>query len=201
MKTCMISLESVPGAAPPTSWNCCASASVDLRITTTSRASSRDFSADREIMGRAPGETLPDLPAAALLEKPVAKHTQGPEAVLFDCAAAYDETGGARLENLVACCLLKFRQFRRDARGESWEFFYLRDREGREVDFVVTQNRRVHCLIEVKVSDGAASPSLGYYTRKLNPKESIQLVLNLQRPQERSGIKTLPLAEWLEALS
>ncbi len=69
------------------------------------------------------------------------------------------------------------------------------------MDFVVTQNRRVHCLIEVKASDGAASPSLGYYTRKLNPKESIQLVLNLQRPQERSGIKTLPLAEWLEAQS
>ena len=119
----------------------------------------------------------------------------------YDCAAAYDDTGGAQLENLVACCLLKFTQFRKDTQGESWELFYLRDREGREVDFVVTHNRRVHWLIEVKASDEAVSPSLAYYTRKLNPKESIQLVLNLTRPQERSGIKLLRLREWLEALA
>ena len=49
----------------------------------------------------------------------------------FDCAAAYDETGGAQLENLVACSLLKFVQFRKDAVGESWEIFYLRERKPR----------------------------------------------------------------------
>jgi predicted AAA+ superfamily ATPase len=118
----------------------------------------------------------------------------------FDCAAAYDETGGAQLENLVACCLLKFTQFRRDANGESWELFYLRDKEGREVDFVITRNRRIHWLIEVKASDGTVSPSLAYYTRKLNPVESLQLVLNLDRPEERSGVRILRLGEWLEAL-
>src|SRR2546421_6550028 len=36
----------------------------------------------------------------------------------YDCAAAYDEAGGAQLENLVACSLLKYTQFRRDAAGE-----------------------------------------------------------------------------------
>lgn len=118
----------------------------------------------------------------------------------LDCSAAYDETGGAKLENLAACCLLKFIQFRKDAAGESWELFYLRDKEGREVDFVVTLNRRVHWLIEVKASDGAVSPSLSYYTRKLAPRESLQLVLNLERPQERAGIKILSLGKWLDAL-
>jgi len=34
-------------------------------------------------------------------------------AFFFDCAAAYDETGGAQLENLVACSLLKFVDFRK----------------------------------------------------------------------------------------
>lgn len=118
----------------------------------------------------------------------------------FDCAAAYDETGGAQLENLVACCLLKFTQFRKDAKGESWELFYLRDKEGREVDFVVTRDRRVHWMIEVKASDGNLSPSLAYYTRKLSPRESLQLVLNLDRQEERSGVKILSLGQWLEAL-
>jgi predicted AAA+ superfamily ATPase len=81
----------------------------------------------------------------------------------FDCAAAYDETDGAQLENLVACSLLKYAQFRKDAVGESWKLFY-------------------------------------DYTEKLRPHGSLQLVLNLDRAQEKSGIKILPLSKWLAEL-
>jgi uncharacterized protein len=119
----------------------------------------------------------------------------------FDCAAAYDETGAPQLENLVACSLLKFTQFRKDAFGENWSLYYLRDKEDREVDFVVTRNRRVHWLIEVKSSDADLSRALKYYTEKLKPAESIQLVRNLDRPLEISGSKILPLGKWLEDLS
>jgi len=118
----------------------------------------------------------------------------------FDCAAAYDETGGAQLENLVACCLLKQVQFRRDASGENWDLHYLRDKEKREVDFVVTRNRRVQKLVEVKKSDAAVSRSLRYYAGKLAPGEAIQLVLQLDRAREQGGIKILPLGEWLDGL-
>lgn len=118
----------------------------------------------------------------------------------FDCAAAYDESGGAQLENLVASSLLKFAHFRKDAFGENWDVFYLRDKEQREVDFVVTLNRRVHWLIEVKTSDGDLSNSLKYYTAKLQPQQSLQLVLELDRAQEKAGIKILPLGKWLESL-
>ena len=118
----------------------------------------------------------------------------------FDCAAAYDETRGAQLENLVACCLLKHIQFRKDTTGENRELFYLRDKEKRKVDFVVTLNRRIHWLIEVKKSDDAISNSLRYYTDRLKPKEAIQLVLQLDRALEKYGIKTLPLGTWLEGL-
>jgi uncharacterized protein len=100
----------------------------------------------------------------------------------------------------VACSLLKLTQFRKDAFGENWDVFYLRDKEGREVDFVVTRNRRVHWLIEVKASDADVSAALRYYTQKLKPVESLQLVLNLERPQEKSGIKVLPLGKWLAGL-
>ena len=121
-------------------------------------------------------------------------------AFFYDCAAAYDDTQGAQLENLAACCLLKYIQFKRDATGENWGLFYLRDKEKREVDFVVTLNQRVHWLIEVKKSDDAIGNGLKYYTRRLKPKESIQLVLHLDRAREKSGIKILPLGEWLDAL-
>jgi hypothetical protein len=64
----------------------------------------------------------------------------------------------------------------------------------------VTFNRRVHWLIEVKASDGNPSSSLRYYTEKLRPQQSLQLVLNHERAQEKSGIKILPLGKWLEGL-
>ena len=100
----------------------------------------------------------------------------------------------------MACSLLIYTQFRKDAAGENWELYYLRDKEGREVDFVVTRNRRVQWLIEVKTSDGAIGSALNYYSKKLRPKESLQLVLDLERAQEKSGIKIVPLAKWLDAL-
>ena len=118
----------------------------------------------------------------------------------FDCAAAYDETLGAQIENLVACCLLKHIQFKKDTSGENLSLYYLRDKEKREVDFVVARNRRPHWLIEVKKSDDAVGRSLKYYTEKLAPKESIQLVYQLDRAREKAGIKTVPLAEWLDGL-
>jgi hypothetical protein len=58
----------------------------------------------------------------------------------------------------------------------------------------------VNWLIEVKASDDDVSPALRYYTQKLKPVESLQLVQKLERPQENSGIKLLPLGRWLEAL-
>lgn len=118
----------------------------------------------------------------------------------YDCAAAHDDTGGAQLENLVACCLLKHVQFRKDSAGENWDLFYLRDKEKREVDFVVTFNRRVHRLIEVKKSETDISASLRYYTDRLQPRESIQLVHKLDRGREKAGVKILPLGKWLENL-
>ena len=116
----------------------------------------------------------------------------------YDCAAAYDDTGGAQLENLVASSLLKFTQFRKDVAGESWGLHP--DKESREVDFVVTLNRRVHWLIEVKKFDDTISNSLRYYAEKLRPQKSLQLTLALDRAQERSGIQIQALERWLEAL-
>jgi predicted AAA+ superfamily ATPase len=119
----------------------------------------------------------------------------------YDCAAAYDDSGGAQLENMVACSLLRFIQFRRDSTGENWDLHYLRDREQREVDFVVTLNRRVHWLIEVKKADDTVGAGLRYYHERLKPQQSIQLVHDLARPMERSGVRIQPLAKWLDALS
>jgi hypothetical protein len=42
---------------------------------------------------------------------------------------------------------------------------------------------------------------LKYYTAKLRPKESLQLVLDLPRARDRAGIKVRPFAQWFESLA
>jgi predicted AAA+ superfamily ATPase len=60
-------------------------------------------------------------------------------------------TDAARFENLVACHLLKWVQFEEDTQGRDLELRYFRDRDGREVDFVVTENRKPILLVEAQV--------------------------------------------------
>ena len=60
-----------------------------------------------------------------------------PKLYLWDWSEVPDE--GARFENLVAVHLLKFCHFIEDREGYRVELRYLRDRDGREVDFLVTR--------------------------------------------------------------
>lgn len=119
---------------------------------------------------------------------------------LYDSGAAYDDSLGAQTENVVACSLLKFCHFKQDSLGENWELFYVRDKQQHDVDFVVTKNKKVEWLIEVKKSEDRPTKGLKYFNEKLKPRMAIQLVLELDRKQERDGIHILPLAKWVQGL-
>jgi hypothetical protein len=58
-----------------------------------------------------------------------------PKAYLWDRSLVPDRA--ARFENLVASHLLKLGHFLEDTEGHAVELRFLRDREGREVDFLV----------------------------------------------------------------
>lgn len=110
----------------------------------------------------------------------VPRAIQKPPKVYFYDNADAIETGGVRLENLVATTLLKRLQFIEDYYGERCSLHYIRDKEGREVDFATVINNKVIDLIEVKTSDTDISPSLKYYAEKLKPENAVQLVGNLK---------------------
>lgn len=95
---------------------------------------------------------------------------------------------GAILENLVATTLLKRLQFIEDYYGHRVSLHYLRDKAGREVDFVTVINNTVFELIEVKSSDTTISSSLKYYSEKLKPQHTVQIVGNLDRPFNQNNI-------------
>jgi uncharacterized protein len=66
----------------------------------------------------------------------------------------------ARFENLVASHLLKWVHFEQDAKGRDLELRYFRDRDGREVDFVVTEKGVPLWFVEAKSADADVSSSL-----------------------------------------
>ncbi len=69
-------------------------------------------------------------------------------------------TPGPRFENLVASHLLKWVHWQQDTQGRNLELRYFRDRDGREVDFVVLEGRRPVLLVEAKLGDDEVDRSL-----------------------------------------
>ncbi len=123
-----------------------------------------------------------------------------PKCYFYDCAAAPTDFG-ARLENLVALCLLKYCHFERDSKGRELVLHYYRDKSGREVDFVVSERTEVLACIEVKTSDAAPSNSLRYLAKRTGAKHAIQLVQNLDREVDYGQIKIRRLADWLAKIA
>ena len=109
---------------------------------------------------------------------------------------------GARLENLVACSLLKECHFKQDCLGENWELFYLNKRGGGEIDFLITKEGLPHTLLEVKLSEDKPSKNFAIIERDF-PSHSkairkIQLVKNLKREKMYpGGIEIRRLKDWL----
>ncbi|MEX1301296.1 MAG: ATP-binding protein [Desulfotignum sp.] len=96
---------------------------------------------------------------------------------------------GAIFENLVAAHLLKRLHFLEDRDGFRYDLRYIRDKEGREVDFVVVKEGRIQELIEVKLSDDKVSPHLAYYLEKLDPPRATQIVARLRHPFSRGNLQ------------
>ena len=76
------------------------------------------------------------------------------------------EDVGARRENMVASHLLKFCHWKEDVEGFKMELRYLRDVDGREVDFVVLQNKHPLFAVEVKSGERSISPAIRYFQQR-----------------------------------
>ncbi len=83
---------------------------------------------------------------------------------LWDWSQA--ETEGARFENLVASHLLKYCHFKEDTEGHRMELRYIQDAEKREIDFVVTRDKKPVFAVECKTGERSLQPSLRYYQER-----------------------------------
>ncbi len=90
------------------------------------------------------------------------------------------EDVGARHENFIASHLYKAVQFWTDRGLGDFGLFYLRDKDKREVDFLVTKDRKPWFLVEAKTSgDQGISPSLYYFQKQLNVPHAFQIGFDL----------------------
>ncbi len=101
-----------------------------------------------------------------------------PKIYLWDWSCTTNS--GARAENFIASHLLKAVHFWTDRGLGEYELFYLRDKEKREVDFLVVKNGTPWICVEVKnSSNGSPSKSLYYFQEMLKVDYAVQVALEM----------------------
>ena len=130
----------------------------------------------------------------------IARSIQKPPKVYFYDNADTENDEGVRLENLVATHLLKYLQFIEDYEGYRCSLHYIRDRDGREVDFLTVIDGKPKDLIEVKLSHSKISSSLKYYSNKIKPERTIQIVGKLERSFNKDEVLVIDPISFFKSL-
>lgn len=123
-----------------------------------------------------------------------------PKAYFYDtgCVEGRDPQA-ARFENLMALSLWTRVQYARTMEGCDAGLYYVRDKQGHEVDFLLANRRKPDLLIEVKSSRDKIGRGLHYFRSRLAV-PAVQAVLHLDRPQSVKGVRVLPAADFLATM-
>jgi len=100
-----------------------------------------------------------------------------PKWFLRDWSGVADD--GARAENFVACHLLKAVETWTDLGFGHFDLRYLRDKQKREVDFLVVRERKPWFLVEVKLGEKTLLSSLAYFQAQIKASHAFQVVMGL----------------------
>lgn len=122
-----------------------------------------------------------------------------PKLYFWDWSSIEDH--GAKLENMVASHLLKFVHLLQDAFGYKAELQFLRDVEGREVDFLITVDKKPWLAVEVKSSYQSISSGLKYFGAKLKIPFQYQLVETNGMDAIKDGVRVMSVDKFLSGLA
>ena len=102
-----------------------------------------------------------------------------PKVYLYDWSLV--KNIGARYENIIAVHLYKYVMFHNDTGADEYGLFFVRDKDKKEVDFLVVKNDEPWLLVEVKSSSKVAiSKSLYYFAQELNVSNALQVVFDME---------------------
>jgi hypothetical protein len=107
------------------------------------------------------------------------------------------ENLGGRFENFLGSQLLKYCHFQEDYHGHKMELRYIRDVEGREMDFVVLQNKKPLFAVECKTGEKSLAKSLEYFQTRLKIPKVYQVHLGKRDfGNEFRGGRVLPFLKF-----
>ena len=106
----------------------------------------------------------------------------------------------ARFENCVASHLFKLVHFLQDYEGYKAQLYYLRSIEKKEVDFLVTIDKKPWFAVEAKINDINPSPHLHYFMEKLKIPYSYQIVKQFGIDSFINGVRIVSADRFLAGL-
>ncbi|MBK6908237.1 MAG: DUF4143 domain-containing protein [Rhodocyclaceae bacterium] len=108
---------------------------------------------------------------------------------------------GARFENACATALLRHAHFLQDSAGRAVSLNYIRDKEGREIDFALCENDEPLGFTECKISDPTVPPFLAAVAARFPNAGASLLIRHLRQPEQRGRVQVERAADWLARLS
>lgn len=115
-----------------------------------------------------------------------------PKIYLWDWSLVRDP--GAKLENLVAGHLLKAVHLWTDLGLGKFGLHYLRDKDKKEVDFLVSRDNSPWFMVEVKSSaNKAISSNLSYFSQQLKTEYALEVVHDMEYVEKNCFSSSSPL--------
>ncbi len=121
-----------------------------------------------------------------------------PKVYLWDWSEIKDEN--IRFENMAACHLLKFCDFLFDVEGYKAKLHYLRDKEQREVDFLVSVDNRPWFCVETKSVFKNIPSSLKYFAQRLKIPFVFQVVKEEGRDIIKDNVRVISASKFFSAM-
>ena len=117
-----------------------------------------------------------------------------PKYYLYDWSQITDE--GHRFENLVAGHLWKACQLWTDQGEGNIDLHFIRDRMGREVDFLVLKDRKPWFLVETKLAETDVDKNLNYFCGRLKV-PGLQVLQRKSFIKEHGAVTVVSADRWL----
>ncbi len=121
-----------------------------------------------------------------------------PKVYLWDWSEIEDP--GKRFENMLASHLLKFCHFSQDWGHSPLDLRFVRDKEKREVDFLITKDEKPWLLVEAKLSDTTPGTAIHRFAERLGVEHKFLVVANCQRPGMARDVHVVDGPTFLAAL-
>ncbi|MCD4684220.1 MAG: ATP-binding protein [Bacteroidales bacterium] len=108
---------------------------------------------------------------------------------------------GIKLENIIACAIQKEIHFRKDCYGEEKKTYYLKNKDGKEIDFCITANDSPSLMVEVKWKDEALSSNFKIFKKFFPQIKMIQVTKELRKEKTfPNGVEIRTAHKWLADL-